>query len=144
VALVAQVFLAFGRLFVWDADHPFGEQRQRQAHGAAKSILAGRRAPAIVPHHLKMCGALPAKDLGSFALMVTPGVVIRGVVRFGGYNSATRTLEINRFQSGLLSRLMMNLPVAQLALFRPGGVDAGSLISRTPHPCVHRHDITTR
>jgi outer membrane protein OmpA-like peptidoglycan-associated protein len=46
-------------------------------------------------NYLKMCGALPAQDLGPLALKVTPGLVIRGVVRFGGYNSVTRTLEIN-------------------------------------------------
>jgi hypothetical protein len=102
-----------------------------QAHGAATSILAGCRAPAIAAdgrgvrthllteaafraalgttpqqvaaidslfsnagflglwNYLKMCGALPAQDLGPLALKVTPGLVI------GGYNSATRTLEIN-------------------------------------------------
>ncbi len=46
-------------------------------------------------NYLKMCGALPAQDLGPLALRVTPGLVIRGAVRFGGYNSLSRTLEIN-------------------------------------------------
>ena len=46
-------------------------------------------------NYLKMCAAAPAQDLGPLALLVTPGLVIRGVVRFGGYNPATRTLEIN-------------------------------------------------
>jgi outer membrane protein OmpA-like peptidoglycan-associated protein len=46
-------------------------------------------------NYLRLCGALPAQDLGPLALRVTPGLVIRGVVRFGGYNPGSRTLEIN-------------------------------------------------
>jgi outer membrane protein OmpA-like peptidoglycan-associated protein len=46
-------------------------------------------------NYLKMCGATPVQDVGPLALRVTPGLVIRGVVRFGGYDPATRTLEIN-------------------------------------------------
>ncbi len=44
---------------------------------------------------LGSCTASPAQDLGPLALAVTPGLMIRGIVRFGGYSSLTRKLEIN-------------------------------------------------
>jgi Domain of unknown function (DUF4157) len=41
------------------------------------------------------CKAKPAKDLGPLGLMVTPGLKISGVERFGGYSHDLHTLEIN-------------------------------------------------
>ncbi len=46
-------------------------------------------------NYLRTCTATPVQDLGPLALRVTPGLTIRGVTRFGGYNPVTRTLEIN-------------------------------------------------
>jgi outer membrane protein OmpA-like peptidoglycan-associated protein len=45
--------------------------------------------------YLAACPATPAQDHGPVQLLVTPGLRIGGVERFGGYNSITRTLEIN-------------------------------------------------
>jgi len=41
------------------------------------------------------CSATPAQDLGPLELLVTPGLTIGGIVRFGGYSPFSRTLEIN-------------------------------------------------
>lgn len=46
-------------------------------------------------NYLSTCLAEPKKDIGPLAIKVTPGLKIRGVERFGGYNPLTRTLEIN-------------------------------------------------
>lgn len=46
-------------------------------------------------NYLKLCAAQPQQDLGPLALKVTPGLTIGGVERYGGYNSSSRTLEIN-------------------------------------------------
>jgi hypothetical protein len=46
-------------------------------------------------NYLRDCPAAPKKDLGALNLKVTPGLVIRGKERYGGYNPVTRTLEIN-------------------------------------------------
>jgi len=45
--------------------------------------------------YLGSCPATPAQDHGPVRLLVTPGLRSGGVERFGGYNLATRTLEIN-------------------------------------------------
>jgi len=45
--------------------------------------------------YLRSCAASPGQDLGPLELLVTPGLRIGGVERFGGYNPFTRTLEIN-------------------------------------------------
>jgi outer membrane protein OmpA-like peptidoglycan-associated protein len=41
------------------------------------------------------CPAAPAQDHGPIRLLVTPGLTIGGVERFGGYSPLFRTLEIN-------------------------------------------------
>ena len=46
-------------------------------------------------NYLKGCPATPKRDLGPLNLKVTPGLVIRGKERYGGYSPMTRTLEIN-------------------------------------------------
>ncbi len=48
---------------------------------------------------LGSCAATPAKDLGPVALKVSPGLLRRGIERFGGYSSLSRTLEINPTKS---------------------------------------------
>jgi len=45
--------------------------------------------------YLGSCPAPPARDHGPIRLLVTPGLRIGGVERFGGYTSLLRTLEIN-------------------------------------------------
>lgn len=45
--------------------------------------------------YLGSCPAAPAQDHGPIRLLVTPGLTIRGVERFGGYSPLFRTLEIN-------------------------------------------------
>jgi outer membrane protein OmpA-like peptidoglycan-associated protein len=45
--------------------------------------------------YLGSCPAGPMQDHGPVRLLVTPGLTIGGVERFGGYRPATRTLEIN-------------------------------------------------
>jgi outer membrane protein OmpA-like peptidoglycan-associated protein len=45
--------------------------------------------------YLRRCGAVPRQDLGPLGLLVTPGLRIGGVERFGGYDPLARTLEIN-------------------------------------------------
>lgn len=46
-------------------------------------------------NYLKKCTAGTPQDLGPLQLKVTPGLKIGGVERYGGYEPASRTLEIN-------------------------------------------------
>lgn len=62
---------------------------------AAIDALFGNADFLALWNYLRACKATPAQDLGPVALAVTPGLLIGGSVRFGGYTLATRTLEIN-------------------------------------------------
>jgi len=59
------------------------------------SILFANKTFRDLWNYLNACTATPTQDLGPLRLKVTPGLTIRGVERFGGYNLITKTLEIN-------------------------------------------------
>jgi Domain of unknown function (DUF4157) len=46
-------------------------------------------------NYLKDCPVTPKRDLGPLRLEVTPGLMIGGKERYGGYSPANRALEIN-------------------------------------------------
>ncbi len=50
-------------------------------------------------NYLDACTAVPTQDRGPLALLVTPGLGLPQVERFGGYSPGSRTLEINPTKS---------------------------------------------